>query len=46
MLEEPGVDREYCLHDEGGNPVGTIRAPAGRPTVGHDAPTVYLHRAH
>jgi hypothetical protein len=37
-------EREYCLHDEAGRPVGVIRAPAGRPTVGAHEPSVYLQR--
>jgi hypothetical protein len=41
-VSEP--DREYCLHDENGNPVGVIRAPDGRPEVGPNAPAVYLQR--
>jgi hypothetical protein len=45
MLRDSDTEREYCLHDERGRPVGTIRAPAGRPAVGRDAPTVYLRRA-
>jgi len=45
LFREPPREREYCLHDEGGRPVGVIRAPAGRPKVGRDAPTVYLRRA-
>jgi hypothetical protein len=46
VLKEQVRERDYCLHDEGGHPLGVIRAPAGRPTIGHDAPTVYLRRAH
>jgi len=40
------LTREYCLHDASGRPVGIIRAAAGRPAVGRDAPTVYLRRTH
>jgi hypothetical protein len=45
MLRDDSPAREYCLHDERGRPMGTIEAPAGRPVVGRDAPTVYLRRA-
>jgi hypothetical protein len=38
-------EREYCLHDEEGHPLGVIRSPAGRPEVGHEAPSIYLRRA-
>jgi len=44
-FERP-LEREYCLHDASGRPVGVIRATAGRPAVGRDAPTVYLRRTH
>jgi hypothetical protein len=37
-------EKEYCLHDERGHPVGVIRAPDGRPRVGPHAPAVYLQR--
>lgn len=40
----PLRDKEYCLHDEDGHPVGVIRAPEGRPEVGPNAPAVYLRR--
>lgn len=39
-----GRDRGYCLHDTGGQPVGTITAPATRPVLAPSAPTVYLRR--
>lgn len=45
ILREPAREREYCLHDEYGRPLGIIPVPAGRPVVGRDAPTVYLRRA-
>ena len=45
LFAEPPREREYCLHDEDGRPLGVIRAPAGRPGVGRDAPTVYLQRS-
>jgi hypothetical protein len=37
--------REYCLHDPAGRPLGTIPAPATRPTIGTAAPTLYLRRS-
>jgi hypothetical protein len=37
-------ERQYCLHDEDGRPVGVIRAPAERPSLGAHAPAVYLER--
>ncbi len=37
-------EREYCLHDEEGRPVGVIRAPEGRPKVGANEPSVLLRR--
>lgn len=46
FFQDEAPVREYCLHDERGRPVGIIEAPAGRPEVGRDAPTVYLRRAH
>jgi hypothetical protein len=45
LREAPPREKEYCLHDEGGHPLGVIRAPAGRPAVGPNAPSVYLRRA-
>ena len=46
FLRDPAPrEKEYCLHDEGGHPVGVIRAPEGRPAVGPSAPSVYLRRA-
>jgi len=44
LLREPPPEREYCLHGEDGQPLGVIRAPSRRPSVGREAPTVYLRR--
>jgi len=44
LREAPAREKEYCLHDEEGHPVGVIRAPNGRPSVGPNAPAVYLQR--
>ena len=44
VRDVPAPEREYCLHDERGNPLGVIRAPASRPDVGPNAPAVYLRR--
>lgn len=44
LQEAPAAEREYCLHDPEGQPVGVIRAPDGRPEVGPNAPAVYLQR--
>ncbi|MDH4043084.1 MAG: hypothetical protein OEY20_08125 [Gemmatimonadota bacterium] len=44
MADPAPREREYCLHDEGGRPVGVIHSPAGRPQVGRSAPAVYLRR--
>ena len=44
LADPPPREREYCLHDEDGRPVGVIRSPAARPRVGRDAPAVYLRR--
>jgi hypothetical protein len=44
LLKEQPREREYCLHDERGRPLGIIEGAAGRPAVGRDAPTVYLRR--
>jgi len=44
LRDIPAREKEYCLHDEGGHPLGVIRAPAGRPEVGPNAPAVYLQR--
>jgi hypothetical protein len=45
FLQEERREREYCLHDERGRPVGVIRCVPARPRVGRSAPSVYLHRA-
>lgn len=44
FLREAPREKEYCLHDEAGHPVGVIRAPNGRPKVGPNSPAVYLQR--
>jgi len=38
-------ERDYCLHDQDGQPLGVIREPQGRPQVGREAPAIYLRRA-
>lgn len=38
------VQRDYCLHDLAGRPLGTIAASVRRPEVGPAAPTLYLRR--
>lgn len=45
VQDPPPREREYCVHDEAGHPLGIVRSPAGRPRVGRDAPAVYLHRS-
>jgi len=35
---------DYCLFDEAGEPLGTVVAVNGDPTLGKDAPTVLLRR--
>jgi hypothetical protein len=44
LRDAPAPEKEYCLHDEEGHPLGVIRAPEGRPEVGPNAPAVYLQR--
>lgn len=42
--EGPERVRQYYLLDSAGRRLGIITAPTGRPTLGAEAPTVYLRR--
>jgi hypothetical protein len=44
VAHEPVVAAQYRLYDAHGRPIGTIPAPAERPTLGPRAPTFYLRR--
>jgi hypothetical protein len=42
--QRPSAPKDFCLYGPDGNRLGMVPAAAGRPRLGADQPTIYLHR--